>query len=153
MSVEIKKTDGHGVEHAPRVALLFLREGPVWTELQDSHQNGSFVDIRHQNEKGRWTNRTVPEETTGADREDVLDKLRSLPGNDPEGRAAADIAASDLRSEHKRQERINAKETENPAYPSIRLWSPAARRWYKVPRALVEEVKMPTQIRFTPPKP
>lgn len=136
---------------APRVALVVNADGIQWTDIQDSQESGATVHIRHQNETGRWTNRTVPAQTVGLDREDVLDKLRSLPGMDREGRAAAEAATpADDRNNYARNERQSKREEADPAYPTVRLWSPSQKRWLSVPRRFVTPTPQPDPIKFNP---
>jgi hypothetical protein len=136
---------------APRVALVIYADGIQWTDIQDSQELSGRVSIRHQNKDGRWTNRTVPDATVGTDREDVLDKLRSLPGMDREGRAAAEAATpADDRNNYARNERQSKREEADPAYPTVRLWSPSQKRWLSVPRRFVTPTPQPDPIKFNP---
>ena len=137
-----RKNKGLDTETAAHVALMLPQSSARWTPCRIVEDNGTAVAIEFPTGTGRWKLKTVPSETVGRNRAEVLDKLRTMPGADPEGLAAAETSPYQRRQEWKANERKAKSESENGS-PTVRLWNAAAKRWHVIPRHLIPELNQP----------
>ena len=144
------KDKGLDTETATHVALMLPQSSARWTPCRIVQDNGTAVAIEYRTGTGSWKLKTVPSETVGRNRAEVLDKLRTMPDTDPEGTEAAETTPYQHRQDWKANERKAKSESEN-GNPAVRLWNAAAKRWHLVPRHLVPELDAPETVRLWNP--